>query len=82
MRCIRCGGTGKYLGNGMMLIDCNRCDGFGNEIEENIDKKPEKNSIDKRSKAYKDAIKDIMKLDSNLSRFDAEMMFEKTYDKV
>ena len=66
MICIRCGGTGKYFGNGMMLTNC-ACD----------DK-----IIDKKSGAYAKAIKEIKKLDKNIDDAKAEKLFKETFDKV
>ncbi|CEG60941.1 hypothetical protein [Legionella micdadei] len=82
MLCYRCKGTGKYFGNGMIQTDCDKCDGYGNSWSENDSDNLSHRSIDKRSKAYKDAIKDIMKLDPKISRQEAEKMFQKTYDKI
>ena len=76
MRCIKCAGSGKFLGNGMILIDCPDCDGSG-DFEE-----PKKVAIDKSSKAYKDAIKEIMVSSPGITRADAAKMFEDTYDAV
>lgn len=77
MLCTRCYGTGSYFGQGMMPTDC--------DCEELARKKaatPTLNQIDKTSDSYKTAIKDIMKLNPKMSKKDAEVIFNKTYDKV
>ena len=75
--CIRCGGTGKYLGNGMMMTDCTLCD------EDNEVVKPQTTpKIDRKSKSYQSAIKDIMAINPTISRAEAVKMFDKAYDKV
>lgn len=28
-RCMPCGGSGKMMGGGMLLADCDHCDGYG-----------------------------------------------------
>lgn len=79
MFCSRCAGTGEIVGNGMMLIDCVDCFGSGDKTAPRVE---EPVKIDRKSKAYKDAIKEIMDLNPDLSREDAIKMFEETYDKV
>jgi len=84
MLCYRCHGTGIYFGNGMMKADCDKCDGFGTLLSQDelaqIENKGTR--IDKRSKEYKKAIKDIMDLDNKITRDEAEKMFQNTYDNV
>lgn len=83
MFCSRCAGTGEILGNGMIMIECITCEGDGEYSldkpanDENTDVK-----IDKRSSHYKDAIKEIMQLNPDISRDKAAKMFEDTYSKV
>lgn len=81
--CITCAGTGTLMGSGFMNRECWVCDGIGkldiNMIKDDLaDDKP-KPAIDKRSKAYKEAINDIMKVNPSLSRKDCESVFEKEY---
>lgn len=78
MFCLKCAGSGKFRSNGMMLIDCPDCNGTG-DCEET---EPEYIAIDKSSRAYKDAIKEIMELNPGISRANAAKMFEDTYDNV
>jgi DnaJ-class molecular chaperone len=79
MFCSRCGGTGELYGNGMVRIDCSTCDGYGSYEEKEV-VKPVR--IDKKSKAYKDAIKEIMALNPETTREEAVKLFEETYNKV
>ena len=73
MRCTRCYGTGRIMGNGMIYEDCNCNEGIAREI------KPV--SIDKRSASYREAIKKIM--DSNdISREEAVKVFETEFEKI
>jgi hypothetical protein len=89
MRCTKCNATGQYLGNGMQMTDCEVCDGTGTVrltdkfvgsilIDDPLNKLA---AIDKRSRLYKDSIKEIMSTNSNMSRTDAERMFDKAYAK-
>jgi len=77
--CYRCGGSGKYLGNGMMLTECMLCDGDGkiNKIE-----LPAIDKIDKRSKSYRKAIEDLQALHPKMSKDEVEDLFEETYDNI
>ncbi len=80
--CYRCNGTGKYLGNGMINTDCDKCDDNGSLIDNKHTKIPELEKIDRRSQSYRDAIKDIMDLNPTISRLEAVKMFDETYNKV
>jgi hypothetical protein len=80
MLCYRCGGTGKYLGNGMMMSDCRICDDDGQIKALKQDSAHVK--IDRRSQSYKDSIKEIMQLNPDISRAEAVAMFDEAYDKV
>ncbi len=75
--CIRCGGTGRYFGNGMMMTDCDLCD------EDNVvAKEVPIAKIDRKSKSYQTAIKDIMALNPKITRAEAVKIFDKAYDKA
>ena len=78
MLCIRCNDTGQYLGNGMMMTDCTLCSGETSEKKEI----PEKTAINRQSKSYQKAIRDIMALNPEISRAEAIKMFDKAYDKA
>ena len=76
--CIRCCGTGTYLGNGMMITDCELCN------DDTMESKPQHvtlDKIDRKSASYKKAIKDIMKLNPKISHKDAVKMFDDAYVK-
>ena len=77
MLCIKCGGTGEYLGNGMIITNCNACDGESFKKKTITSKTP----INRKSKSYQDAIKDIMAINPDISREDAVKMFDKAYNK-
>lgn len=74
-KCYRCNGTGKYMGNGMMMTDCTLCD------EDNVIKKPSLDDVDRTSKSYKKAIKEIMQINDNISKEEAIKMFDDAYLK-
>lgn len=81
MRCLKCQGSGTILGNGMIHQDCD-CDN-GIAIEEtNVEpKEPEPAKINRRTKAYKEAIDNIMSA-SECTREEAVKMFESEFDKI
>jgi DnaJ-class molecular chaperone len=78
MFCSRCGGSGEVYGNGMLKIDCFVCDGDGSYEPEKVVKTVR---IDKKSKAYRDAIKELMALNPNIDKGEAARMFEEAYNK-
>lgn len=77
MICYKCGGTGEYLGQGMMMATCDVCSDSHEKY-----KGPALENIDRKSKGYLDAIKKIMALNPKMSRTEAIKLFEKTYDEV
>ncbi len=79
MFCSRCAGSGKICGNGMIVDDCSTCGGEGSYEPGEVVKTKR---IDKKSKAYKEAINEIMAINPNIDRGEAARMFEETYDKV
>ena len=70
MDCLRCGGKGKAKGIGYMMIDCPACA---------VKIIPPAAKIDRKSVAYKNAIKDIMATDAKMTRKDAVKMFDAAY---
>ncbi|HEX4044671.1 MAG TPA: hypothetical protein VHZ76_03280 [Gammaproteobacteria bacterium] len=78
MLCLRCGGTGEYRGQGMMMKDCELC----TSLPVKPIKEPPIDSIDKKSPEYKTAIKQIMALNKDLTKADAVKLFEKTYVQI
>lgn len=79
MFCSLCAGQGQIMGNGMIMKECSQCDGHG-DYEPSTKYNAQK--INKRSKAYKQAIEEIMALNPSISRVEAAKMFEDTYDRV
>lgn len=79
-RCLQCAGMGEVMGLGMIMIDCQSCDGFGSVSQEIAIKDIVKDIsyVDRRSKLYKDAINDIIKLHPDITRQDAIELFDKT----
>jgi hypothetical protein len=75
--CIRCGGSGMYLGNGMMMTDCELC----NEEEYEQKEAPSLDKINRNSKSYQKAIKDIMAINPDITRKEAIKMFDEAYIK-
>jgi DnaJ-class molecular chaperone len=69
-RCPACVGSGKVMGGGMMMTECDECDGRGKIYEKS------EPVIDKDSKEYKNAITNIKKLGDNISDEQADQMFE------
>lgn len=78
VRCNTCVGSGKVMGGGMMMIDCDDCDGKGKIF---IDEQKEF-VIDKNSKHYKEAIKNIKQLNAGITQEKAEEIFEDELKKI
>lgn len=70
MLCSKCQGTGQYMGNGMIYLDCD-CDEPIKELR----------VIDRKSKAYREAILNIMK-ETESTREQAIKVFESEFDKI
>jgi hypothetical protein len=79
MFCARCAGTGEIMGNGMIALKCSKCSGSGKYTEE-INKESQV-VLDKRSKAYKDAIKEIKAVNPNVSEQMAVKLFDDAFNK-
>ena len=77
--CYRCQGNGKYLGNGMMMKDCDLC---GDNAPAAKVSPVTLDKVDRRSKSYKKTIDDLMELNPKLSREDAVKLFDETYEKI
>lgn len=74
--CVRCSGTGKYFGNGMMMADCELCNG-DEPVQTQSKEKP---TVDRKSKSYQTAIKDIMTSNPALTRKEAIKLFDEAYN--
>lgn len=78
MLCPKCGGTGEYLGNGMIITNCEMCDDFSVKSASSKKDIP----VDRKSKSYKKAIKEIMAINPDITHEEAVKMFDKAYNKV
>ena len=72
MDCLRCGGKGEARGVGYMLSACPDCA---------VKSVATVHKIDRKSVAYKTAIRDIMDTDAKITRQDAVKMFDEAYSK-
>jgi len=79
--CYRCGGTGKYMGNGMIMTDC-KCEDLHHDVITSKHVVNDLGVVDRRSKSYKKAIEDIMALNPNIGRDEAVKMFDDAYVQV
>lgn len=80
--CKRCYGQGTILGGGMMQTECTECDGIGHLFDNASVPKDNKNSPDKRSKSYKEAIGKIKALNPDLSDDEVRDLFDREYEKL
>lgn len=78
IRCNICAGSGQVMGGGMLMWDCDKCDGSGKIIKE----QPKKFAIKKESKHYKKAIKELQELDPNLTDEDAQKVMDEELAKA
>lgn len=74
MRCRACNGTGEKSGLGMMMVDCH-CIDTSPVIKAVSDR------IDKRSRAYRGAVADIMS-SCDVGRIEAAKIFEEEFSKI
>jgi hypothetical protein len=78
-RCIPCAGSGKMMGNGMLMTDCHQCNGKGK-----ID--IVKNEIDyllsKDTEHYKEAKDKIKALDDSMTDAEAEKILDEELKKT
>ena len=75
MLCQKCYGSGTIMGQGLMYEDC-RC-----QYEDTEKISRESIQIDKRSKAYRDAISKIMQ-ENEITRDEATELFEQEFYKI
>ena len=78
MVCTKCYGTGEFFGQGMMLQKC-KCKEKKSIVHSISEPKqsPRNIPIDRRSKIYRDAVADIMKIHPKITRHEAVEMFER-----
>ncbi len=90
MFCTKCAGSGEYRGNGMITVTCTSCFGHG-LLDDKDEEETEKlametgvidKKIDRRSKAYRDAIKKIMDINPSITYQDSVKMFEKEFERA
>jgi len=89
IHCLSCAGSGQVLGNGMIIDDCKNCGGIGkvNAIDapvssdNTVSDTSAHNVIDRRSKAYKQSIKELLATDSSLTVTQAQELFEQAYKR-
>lgn len=79
-KCVRCNGNGEYMGQGFMMIDCELCDksSFSDSLKKEA---PSLDKINRNSKSYQKAIKDIMAINPDITRKEAIKMFDEAYMK-
>lgn len=90
IRCKECHGSGELLGSGMIRVDCEHCDGEGwfdkdTDSSESIKVIPSAKKViklDRRGHDYKTAIRKIMELHPDITRKEAESIFEQEYQKL
>lgn len=78
-RCLSCNGSGRVMGGGMMMADCDNCDGRG-KIQE-ADDELEYLQL-KTTDSFKNAIDKIKKIDNTLSDDQAEKIFKDELDRT
>lgn len=79
IRCKSCVGSGKVMGGGMIIKDCDQCDGTGKIY---VKEKKEQFEIEKNNKHYKKAIKNIKGLDNKITDQEAEKIFHEELEKI
>lgn len=76
--CVPCSGSGRLMGGGMMMMDCDSCNGKGNmdHVDDEIDYLNMKNN-----ESYKKAKKRLQKKHPNLSDGEAEQLLDDAFEK-
>lgn len=78
-RCNSCVGSGRVMGGGMMMQDCEHCDGTGKIF---VADDPIDYVMRKESEAYQNAKAKIKNLDDKMSDQDAEKLLDDELSKV
>lgn len=73
-RCHICYGSGRVMGGGMIIADCDVCDGRGKIYEEQ--------KLDDNNPHYNEAIEKIKNLNENITHEDAKNIFQSELDKI
>ena len=74
MRCKACFGSGEIMGSGMIMIDCPKCN--------SVPIKSNKPVLDKRSKSYKVALKELHALHPKKSKDEIAAIFDEEFNKI
>lgn len=74
-RCMTCVGSGKIMGGGMIYRECPDCNGEGT-----ISPAEPKVTVNRRSKAYKDAIAKLE--ETGLSKDEAVKVFDEEFERL
>lgn len=72
-RCNSCVGSGRVMGGGMMMQDCEHCDGLGKIF---VPDDPIDHVMRKETEAYQNAKAKIKGLDDKMSDQDAEKLLD------
>lgn len=77
-RCIPCCGSGRVMGGGMIMSDCDHCEGRGKVkvVEDDIGFLEEKTTV-----SYNEAI-DRIKKETNLPDKEAKEVFDKEVKRI
>ena len=77
-RCLPCAGSGRVMGGGMMMADCDICDGVGKVkvVEDEIDF-----LTMKQTEGYQNAKKRLQAKNENLSDNEAEKLLDEAFEK-
>ncbi len=78
-RCNTCVGSGRVMGGGMMMQDCEECDGLGKIFipDDPIDYLEQKNS-----EAYQNSKKEIKKMAPDLTDENVEKILDEEFAKL
>jgi hypothetical protein len=78
-RCKICNGSGKVMGGGMMMTECDECEGVGRVavIKDDI------GELNVRTtESYKKAIEEICAINSSITEEQAKKMFDQELEKI
>lgn len=77
-RCVPCGGSGQVRGGGMIMINCEHCEGSGKIIIEDDDLDY---LVTKQQESYQKAKKNIKAIDENITDEQAERILDDELNK-
>lgn len=70
-RCMNCNGSGKLMGGGMIMIDCDTCFGKGKISDGKVTIQDIKNTD-----SYREAVKNIRAMNPVITQVEAEKLFD------